>query len=347
MSAILGVVHLIVDLCTVTSICRAAALSTSTLLSPFYLVVGYDVIAFALQAPLGVLVDRLEAPRRALFASLCAVAAGLLCISASPVATMVVAGVGNALFHVAGGALVLAASGGRAGPSGVYVAPGALGLGAGMRLGRNLALSVWPLGPVLAIAMLLALLTRPRPAGGAEVERHDAAPATPHAWAAITALLVSVAIRSFVGFGGPSAIAGTVVAMIGLPTVAFAGKLAGGYLADRLGWMDVSVGALLLSAPLIALAGGSSWLLLAGLLIFQTTMPVTLVATYRALPRWPATAFGLPCLALIAGAMPTFYPVTRTVYTAGTFLGLILVSAVAVAIGLHLVGVRRALRFRS
>jgi FSR family fosmidomycin resistance protein-like MFS transporter len=145
LAAVLGILHLIVDLCTVTSVCRAAARPTSSLLSPFYLVVGYDVIAFALQLPLGLVVDWLKAPRLALLGGACGAAAGLLCVGLSPVATMLAAGLGNALFHVAAGAIVLVVSEGRAGPSGLYVAPVALGLGAGMRVGRALTWPVWPL----------------------------------------------------------------------------------------------------------------------------------------------------------------------------------------------------------
>ena len=157
----------------------------------------------------------------------------------------------------------------------------------------------------------------------------------------MAALLVSVAVRSFVGFGGPYEVPKTVTMKVGLPLAGFAGKLAGGFVADRAGWLETSVVALLVSAPLIAFAGSSPSIMLGGLLLFQTTMPVTLVAVYLLLPTRPATAFGLPCLALIAGALPTFYPAGQQLYGAHTFLALILTSAVAVVVGLRLLGVRR------
>jgi hypothetical protein len=72
------------------------------------------------------------------------------------------------------------------------------------------------------------------------------------------------------------------------------------------------------------------------------TMPVTLTAAYVALPKMPATAFGLPCLALIAGALPTFYPWGRAVYGSHLFLGLILASALAVYLALVLLGMRQS-----
>jgi len=336
-----GVLHAVVDLCTVTAVFRAAH-PGSAILSSFHVVLGYDVLAFALQFPLGLVVDRLRAARWALLGGLGSTAVALLCIPISALATMVAAGVGNALFHIGAGALVLVASGSptpaslRAAPAGVYVAPGALGLGLGMWVGR-LSWPVWPLGLLLGAAAVVAALFRVAPAAGGS--KTGVEPSARVWWVALSALLLSVAVRSFVGFGGPYQLPRTMTVMVGLPLVACAGKLAGGFVADRVGWLATSVGALLLSAPLIAWGGSSPSLLLTGLLLFQTTMPVTLVVVYLLLPRKPATAFGLPCLALIAGALPTFYPAGKQLYGAHTFLALILTSTVAVIVGLRLIGV--------
>ena len=347
LAAVYGVLHAVVDLCTVTSVFRAAHRSASALLSPFYLVVGYDVLAFALQFPLGLVVDRLRAARSALLVGLGSIAVALLCIPVSATATMVAAGVGNAIFHISAGALVLAASRDRAAPSsvvaapaGVYVAPGALGLGLGMWVGR-LSWPVWPLGLLLGAAIVVAALVRVGPAAPATSGTTGGKLGAREWWLALSTLLLSVAVRSFVGFGGPYEVPRTATMMVGLPLVACAGKLAGGFVADRIGWLEASVGALLVSAPFIAFGGSSPALLLGGLLLFQTTMPVTLVAVYLLLPDKPATAFGLPCLALIAGALPTFYPAGKQLYGAHTFLAMILASAVAVVVGLRLLGIRR------
>jgi FSR family fosmidomycin resistance protein-like MFS transporter len=339
LAVVYGLLHAVVDLCTVTAAYRAATHVGSELLSSFYLVVGYDVLAFALQSPLGLVIDRLRASRAALLVGLGSIAVALVCVPYSAVTTMAAAGIGNALFHVGAGALVLAASRGRAAPAGVFVAPGALGLGLGVWLGGQ-PWPLWPLGLLLAVAGITAVATRIRPAllgdppAGAPLGVPDRA-------VALGALLLSVAIRSFVGFGGPHAVPRSARLMVGLPLVGFGGKLVGGLVADRLGWLETSTTGLLLSAPLIAFGGGSPWIVLLGLLLFQTTMPVTLAAVYRLLPRKPATAFGLPCLALIVGALPTFYPPGKELYGASTFLALILASAVAVVVGLSLIGIRR------
>ena len=82
------------------------------------------------------------------------------------------------------------------------------------------------------------------------------------------------------------------------------GKCIGGLLSDRLGWRSSATLALLLAVPLVAAGLQRFDAALTGMVIFQSTMPVTLAAVYLAFPRWPGLAFGLPCLTLLLGALP-------------------------------------------
>jgi FSR family fosmidomycin resistance protein-like MFS transporter len=204
--------------------------------------------------------------------------------------------------------MVLAGSRGRAAPAGVFVAPGALGLGLGIILGRKiLTVPLWPFYFAVAAASLAVLLvaTRDEPA--------KVAPAGPitsrYAVLLIVGLLaLSVAVRSLVGTVGCDACARGFFLMVAIPLAAFVGKLVGGFLADRFGWIDLATVALLASAPLLAFSGGDLWLALPGLLIFQMTMPVTLAAAFRAMPSRPGFGFGVLCLALVAGTLPAYLP---------------------------------------
>jgi hypothetical protein len=60
----------------------------------------------------------------------------------------------------------------------------------------------------------------------------------------------------------------------------------------------------LLSAALFAFAGKTAWGFAAGLLLFNITMPLTLVAVWGQLPSRPGFAFGLTTLALLRAARP-------------------------------------------
>ena len=152
-------------------------------------------------------------------------------------------------------------------------------------------------------------------------------------------LLLTVAIRSFVGGGGTHALPAVNWLAVGIPLAAFTGKLAGGVLADRYGWIRTSVGALLLSLPLLVIGKHEPWLVVIGLALFQTTMPVTLSALGLLFPGRPATAFGLSCLALVIGALFGFLPVGRQLYLDRVFVALIVVSAVGVGFALQLLAV--------
>jgi len=333
------VIHALVDAACVTAVVRASHGSTVGDLGAFWTVAGYDWLAFGLQFPLGLLVDRLRLARPSMIVGAAMAALVLAPGPIPPLATIIAAGVGNALFHLGAGGLVLRSAGGRAAPAGVFVAPGALGLGLGLWMGRTGRGSTFPIYVALAFAVI-ALITLDKPAaeGQSTPSQSKAAPTWPAVfpWLVLLMLLLaSVAVRSFVGFGACFQCPGGLAVVIGLPAAGFLGKLVGGAVADRLGWLRVSLGALLLSLPLIAFSGGLLALALPGVLLFQSTMAVTLVAVYALMPRWPATAFGLPCLALIAGAFPTFVPAGKQLFGRWMFVLLIALSAAALALALR------------
>jgi FSR family fosmidomycin resistance protein-like MFS transporter len=117
-------------------------------------------------------------------------------------------------------------------------------------------------------------------------------------------------------------------------------KSLGGVLADRIGWIETVGGALLISAVLLVMPGPGPVPLLAGLLFFQMTMPVTLVAVGRLMPARPGTAFGWTCLALAVGAVPTMFGWGSALVVKPMLAGWILIATVAVVAGLHSSGIR-------
>lgn len=314
--------HLLVDAACVTAVLRAAPPRGAVVASALAFVLAYDALAFAGQVPLGWLVDRLT-PRPARRRDLPLgvhldprrLAAGfgvLLSVAAAGMrggyAVVALAGMGNALFHLGAGALVLSDCDERVAPAGVFVAPGALGLGAGLLLGRRfLAVPIWPLLVVLLASLVVVARVTPA-AHGRKPEAGARQLPSSTAVAVGLLLCLSVAVRSLVGSVSCDGCDKTLFLAIALPCAGFAGKLAGGFLADRFGWIELSLVALLGSAPLLAFHAGDLWLALPGLVAFQMTMPVTLVAMFLLLPGRPALAFGLPCLALFAGALPAYLP---------------------------------------
>ena len=148
------------------------------------------------------------------------------------------------------------------------------------------------------------------------------------------ALLLSIAVRSLGGLTVPSIHKGDAVVLWGLVIAALTGKALGGVIADWLGWIEVSILALLLSAPLLSFLVTEAPLAVAGMLLFQMTMPVTLLVVYRVFPDEPGFAFGLTTLALLIGGIPLLTFPAAWFADWRTLLGLLLASAAALAIGL-------------
>ena len=93
--------------------------------------------------------------------------------------------------------------------------------------------------------------------------------------------------------------------------------------------------ALALSAPLVSLLVDHPAGAVVGMLLFQMTMPVTLKAMHLVLPTRPGLAFGIPCVALLLGALPGLlglHPLRHW----GLTLATVVLSAALVVYGLRL-----------
>ena len=101
---------------------------------PVRCILLYNFSAFAVQMPIGLLADRLNRNHQVAAAGCGLVAAAWFLTKGAEAA--VLAGVGNALFHVGGGLDTMNWSGEKAGPLGVFVSPGAAGLRPGVRQRR-------------------------------------------------------------------------------------------------------------------------------------------------------------------------------------------------------------------
>ncbi len=258
----------------------------------------YNFCAFALQMPLGVLADRRRSGLP--FAVSGSLTVAVLCLSPDPgLPGCALLGLGNALFHVGGGLDVLRLTGDRAGPLGVFVSPGAIGLFCGTLLGKG----GYP--PVLAAALalgtgLLPLLPRRAPAGRPE-ERP-----LPGREVLLPALLLFavVVLRSWAGLAGQFSWKTGLYSLLAVLALAL-GKTAGGLLADRFGARPVSALSLLAAAGLF-LPGDFSPAGLAALLLFNMSMPITLWALARRLPGHEGFAFGALTFALFLGFLPVY-----------------------------------------
>ncbi len=285
----------------------------------FYILI-YNFCAFALQMPMGVLLDAWSerCGRRRECAFLTA-AAGVLCTLAGAALHPAVLGIGNALFHVGGGVGTIHEDGGRMWKGrglGVFVAPGALGLYFGTLAGKS---GVWRSGLGIAgVCMALfgagaayyVYLCRGTGKAGGEWNASECLPESASTGncrpCLLIACLVVVILRSYMGmavaFPWKSGILAGALAVLALA----AGKTAGGFAAARYGLRRsavISLGA----AAVCYLFPSSMPLGLCALFLFNMTMPMTLYFLVCHMSRMPGFAFGILTFGLFLGFLPGYF----------------------------------------
>lgn len=277
-------------------------------------VLVYNFFAFAMQMPLGLLVDK--ANRNALIAcGGCALVAAGYGLTALPMAAAIAAGVGNGLFHLGAGVDVLHISGDRCGPLGVFVSPGALGIYLGALLGRQAVLTPGLIVAWLGIGVALMLAVRYLPQNAPLPDNAPLGFATGtgvgRLLPAAGMLLAVVVLRSAVGMSTGFAWKGDAPWGLLLVGGVALGKALGGIAADGLGHR-LAAGVSLLAAAVLFLF---SHLPLAGVLavlLFNMTMPITLYAMTRLFPNARGFAFGLLTFGLFLGFLPAYLGVQPT-----------------------------------
>ena len=308
-TALLSLAHALVDLT-----CAALFFSTLSDIDLWLGMVLYNACAFLCQLPMGVIADRLN--RNMLFAAIgCALVALGFGLRSVPLCAMVVAGLGNGAFHVGGGIEVLNGSETKAGPLGVFVSPGAIGL----YFGRVFAFQMLSL-PWLLPALLLFFGGAILLLGKRELKEgsHNAPLAfeTPKGGVPLLALLfLVVALRSFMGttaaFSTGALLTGMRPVWAGLvPVLCLAlGKAAGGFVADRIRPIPTAIISLGLCALFLFFPLHPA-LALVALFLFNMSMPLTLYRSARLLRGAKGTAFGLLTAALFIGVAPYFLGIT-------------------------------------
>lgn len=270
---------------------------------------GYNCAAFGLQPLAGLLADKRPHLPLGLIGSLLVFAA--LPLGGAPLLSLAACALGNALFHVGGGRYSLTSADGRMSRPGLFVSTGALGVAAGTFFGSNGA-SVWlPSAVIIVCAALLLLAECPFTKLSTREQTHTVISnykiTSSLSFAALLTLpLAAIVVRSYVGFIIPMGWK-TTSALAFVPAAAsFAGKAAGGFIADRFGARRTVTAALLLSIPALCLGAENSAVCAAGVFLFNIAMPISLCTVASALHSSPGLAFGMTTLALLVGSMPSF-----------------------------------------
>ncbi len=304
LAANMGLMHGIND-CTAGFILGSLATLHPDPVAVSWWILIYNALAFGGQAPLAIFADKFSQGKLLFTLGIVCNLSGLLLAITSPLLAVVFLGIGSALVHIVGGSVCLQASPGKASAAGVFTAPGVLGLAFGGLMAFTGVSLVWPLVFATAIVALAALsLTWPSTAKVNTVASSSSIQLDRHDWIMIL-LLLAIAMRSAIWNTFQLINQGDYHLLLLLAAAAMGGKLVGGYLADRVGWRNYALGALLLAAPLLTFGGRKPVLLAIGVGLLQSVTPLALAAMHRSLPYRPALATGLTLgLAIVVGGIP-------------------------------------------
>ena len=264
----------------------------------------YNFCAFALQMPLGTLLDLLDRRKRHRYVSLFWAVAGAALTAVGALVHPVVLGIGNALFHVGGGMEVIEddfARNLKGRDLGVFVAPGAIGLYLGAISGNKLVVLIFC--SVVLVVLTVALFWNK---GRKTYQQTQVQEKTiGKIWLLAVCCFAVVILRSYVGLSADFPWkSGAVFGLLAVLSVVL-GKMAGGILGAKFGSGKTACISLLLASACFA-AGENPVFGLLALLLFNMSMPVTLYMLARALPNLPGFSFGLLTFGLFLGFLPVY-----------------------------------------
>lgn len=323
-----GIAHAIVDFTCISLVLHLNYLHQLPVEKFGLLILSYNFLAFALQSPLSWLVDSIARPVPFAVTGILLVVLSVF-FRNDPWVTVILAGLGNASFHLGGAVICLSLKPGKATYPGIYVAPGALGVFMGTIVGRSNFPGTWIfIIPLLILGFLIIIVKKPK-----LIYYQRLGNKTSYLELIVILVLLTIVIRGLFGFVSffPWK---TGILMVGLATMSvFLGKMAGGYIADKYGWMKVSIFSLSISAIIFIFFPHVWFIALLGILLFNFSMPVTLTAVSNILPGNPAFSFGLTTLALFIGMLPTFMTKIDSKFL---ICSLIIVSIISLYFGLKL-----------
>ena len=303
--SIYSIIHAVVDM--------ACAMLIIGILAPkmagsFNLVVAvflYNFFAFAFQLPLGIIADKIN--KNALVSAAgCFIIIIAYFLNMFGILACVIAGIGNALFHLGGGIDTLNIAKGKASLPGIYVATGAFGLFIGMKcwyLGLN---KFYIMGIVLAICGIALIWLYKMAKGKFDINNEipEFEYITKKEQIIMYAILIVICIRGYysltLNFDWKTNFT------IGLITViaVVLGKMLGGIIGDKVGFKKTTTVSLILSAILFIFAFDNMICGIIAILLFNMTMPITLIVLSNTFNKNKGMAFGMTTFALFIGTIP-------------------------------------------
>lgn len=324
-------IHFIVDLsCAIlvsNLVIQKMGVSTNLSIAIFI----YNFFAFAMQLPIGIIADKIN--KNAICSAIgCLLVATSFGLSRFAIISCLIAGIGNAMFHVGGGIDILNISDKKATLSGIFVSTGAIGIFLGGKLLLTGFNRYYIVVLILLISSILLFWLYSQIKGKVSNSKIKKIELGKNEWIAIICIFTTVCIRSYVGmilsFTWKSSFVYALLAVLGVVI----GKMLGGIIGDKIGFEKISI-SLLISAICFIFSFTNPIIGIIAILLFNMTMPVTLICLSNIFTNNKGLAFGLLTLALFVGAVPTFVGYNQLFTKIGLFI-ITLISSIVLYIAL-------------
>ena len=277
----------------------------------------YNFLAFCLQPFAGLLLDKF---RRISPAQYVLISFILLLLGFIPMlniwAKVLLVGIGNCLFHVGAGTVILTKAQKKMAPLGIFVSSGAMGLTLGTIFASKLVCHALLIGSIIALIIVNFNLEQKQIAHVAKKVHSKVA----------FLLCVCVTIRSFMGFMPLAQFHKTPEILVLITGGVVLGKMLGGILCDYYGirkTVFISTGCVMLLF-LFSFQNPYLWTIVQ--MIVNLSMPITLYLMYRSMPKYPAFSFGLAAACLVIGLVAT-WPLAHITFPPVCLLGLFVLNS--------------------
>ena len=236
----------------------------------FFVFLGYNVLAFVTQSPIGMLIDKYNKPKMFLAISILLMLLGYA-FSEIWILSVLLIGMSNSIFHVAGGKYVTDKSGNDISHLGIFVSTGAIGLVLGQRY-LDFKPMPYIFFTILIICGLLMILSKDSETKQYVEEYERSGDPT----LALLAVIAVVAIRSFVGrVISPDFTLSDYDFLIVALATAF-GKAAGGVCSKLVGVKTTTYVSMVVAAVCFTFGVGNIVTFVIGIFAFNFSMPITL-----------------------------------------------------------------------